>query len=56
MNIELNVSCPNAEKSMIQNNLQKFINEKRKYCIIKLSPTTDEKLIDSFYKQGFRQS
>ena len=55
MNIELNVSCPNAEKSMIENNLQKFINENRKYCIIKLSPTTDEKLIDSFYKQGFRQ-
>lgn len=55
MNIELNVSCPNAEISMIQNNLQKFLHKDRKYCIVKLAPTTDFKLIDSFYKQGFRQ-
>jgi dihydroorotate dehydrogenase len=55
MNIELNVSCPNAEKSMIQDNLQKFLNNERKYCIVKLSPTADLKLIDTFYKQGFRQ-
>lgn len=55
MNIELNVSCPNAEKTMIQNGLKQFINDKRKYCIIKLSPKADLRLIDSFYKQGFRQ-
>lgn len=55
MNIEINVSCPNAEKEMIQEGLSNFINKDRKYCIIKLSPTSDVKLIDSFYKQGFRQ-
>jgi len=40
---------------MIQDGLKQFINKNRKYCIIKLSPKTDLKLIDSFYKQGFRQ-
>lgn len=54
-NIEINVSCPNAETNMIQNGLQPFINNKRKWCIIKLSPTCDTKLIDSYYQQGFRQ-
>lgn len=55
MNIELNVSCPNAEKKMIKDGLKKFINNKRKYCIIKLSPKVDTNLIDSFYNEGFRQ-
>lgn len=55
MNIEINVSCPNAEKEMIQEGLSKFINKDRKYCIVKLSPTSDMKLVDSFYNQGFRQ-
>jgi dihydroorotate dehydrogenase len=55
MNIELNISCPNMEKKMIDNGLQCFLNNKRKWCIIKLSPTTDINLVDSYYKQGFRQ-
>jgi dihydroorotate dehydrogenase len=55
MNIELNISCPNAEKKMISNGLQDFLNDKRKWCIIKVSPTSDLKLIDEYYKQGFRQ-
>jgi dihydroorotate dehydrogenase len=55
MNIELNVSCPNAEKSMVKIGLQKFIDPNRKYCIVKVSPTTDTKTIDTFYNQGFRQ-
>ena len=55
MNIELNISCPNLEKKMIDNGLQCFLNNKRKWCIIKLSPTTDINLVDSYYKQGFRQ-
>ena len=55
MNIELNVSCPNAEKSMVNCGLQNFLNKDRKWCIIKLSPTCDKTLIDSYYKQGFRQ-
>lgn len=55
MNIELNISCPNAEKKMITEGIENFLNKKRTWCIIKLSPTTDMKLIDNYYKQGFRQ-
>ena len=54
MNIELNISCPNVDKEsdLI---LKDFLNKKRKWCIIKLSPTIDYKLIDKYYNQGFRQ-
>jgi dihydroorotate dehydrogenase len=38
MDIELNVSCPNTEKSVVENGLSQFINDKRSWCIIKLSP------------------
>jgi dihydroorotate dehydrogenase len=55
MNIELNISCPNAEKKMIDEGIDKFLNNKRKWCIIKLSPNCDIKLVDNYYKQGFRQ-
>lgn len=55
MNIELNVSCPNAEKSMVSIGLSQFLNKERKYCIIKLSPKVELNNIDSFYQQGFRQ-
>jgi dihydroorotate dehydrogenase len=55
MDIELNVSCPNAEKKMCNVDLDKFLNPSRRWCIIKLSPNTDTKLIDNYYNQGFRQ-
>ena len=55
MNIELNISCPNAEKKMINSGLQDFLNNKRTWCIIKLSPKTEMDLVDNYYKQGFRQ-
>jgi len=55
MDIELNVSCPNTEKNMISDNLDVFLNNKRDWCIIKLSPTTNFNMIDKFYKKGFRQ-
>jgi len=54
-NIEINVSCPNAEKKMVCDGLEKFLNNKRKWCIIKLSPICDKMLIDNYYKLGFRQ-
>ena len=54
-NIELNISCPNVNKSLAHNGLSDFINSKRDWCIIKLSPTTDMKLVHNYYKQGFRQ-
>ena len=55
MDIELNVSCPNTEKSLVNNGLSKFINNEREWCIIKLSPICDNKLIDKYYQEGFRQ-
>lgn len=55
MNLELNVSCPNAEKKMIATGLSGFLNDKRRWCIIKLSPKTKHEMIDNYYKQGFRQ-
>ena len=55
MNIELNVSCPNTEHGVITKGLSIFLNPQRKWCIIKLSPTADIDLINSYYRQGFRQ-
>ena len=55
MNIEINVSCPNAEKQMVYKDIEKFLNKERKWCILKLSPTVDLGLVDKFYKLGFKQ-
>ena len=55
MNVELNVSCPNTDKEMINTNLSKFLHPDRDWCIIKLSPVSDFSLIDNYYKEGFRQ-
>ena len=55
VNLELNVSCPNAEKKMINNGLSQFINSNRRWCIIKVSPNIKTNEIDMYYKQGFRQ-
>lgn len=54
-NIELNVSCPNAEKQMVCSGLEKFINPSREWCIIKISPNTSDQELQQYYKQGFRQ-
>lgn len=55
MDIELNVSCPNTEKCLVNNGLSLFMNDKREWCIIKLSPVCEKELIDTYYKEGFRQ-
>lgn len=55
MDVELNVSCPNAEKPMETLGLSRFLNPERKWCIVKLSPVCDTRLIDEYYKEGFRQ-
>jgi len=55
MDLEINVSCPNAEKKMISKNLECFLNPSRKWCIIKLSPYTTLSEVNQFYQQGFRQ-
>ena len=55
MNIEINISCPNAEKEMINDDIENFLNEERKWCILKLSPQIKLNSIDKFYNMGFRQ-
>ena len=55
MNIEINVSCPNTEKGMVDKGIHVFLNEKRKWCILKLSPIIDFEKIDEYYNMGFRQ-
>lgn len=55
MDIELNVSCPNTDKHMINKGLKVFLNKKRNWCIIKLPPIFYKENIDRFYKEGFRQ-
>lgn len=55
MNIEINVSCPNAEKSMVDQDIDLFLNKKREWCILKLSPTCKLSSVDRYYRMGFRQ-
>ena len=55
MDIELNISCPNTEKHMISNGLKPFINNKRNWCIVKLSPLEKCLTIQDLYDDGFRQ-
>ena len=67
MNIEINVSCPNHnifrgdenkndnENECVEFSLERFLNKKRKWCIIKLSPLEKLKIIDQYYDMGFRQ-
>ena len=55
MDIELNVSCPNTDKHMISSGLKPFLNGKRNWCIIKLSPIEKSLSIDRYYAEGFRQ-
>lgn len=54
-NLEINISCPNAEKKMINEDIEKFLNKDRKWCILKLSPKTNNDDIDYFYNKGFKQ-
>lgn len=55
MNIELNISCPNINKSLVHYGLKDFISKEREWCIIKLSPISEFSLIDILYSEGFRQ-
>lgn len=55
MDIELNISCPNTDKHMISNGLKPFLNNKRNWCIVKLSPLEECLTIQNLYDEGFRQ-
>ena len=54
-NLEINISCPNAEKKMICQGISKFINPEREWCILKVSPVMKNEDLLDYYKQGFRQ-
>lgn len=55
MNLEINISCPNVEHSLIASGISGFINKYRTWCIVKLSPIATHSQIDELYNQGFRQ-
>jgi len=55
MDLEINISCPNTDKKLISNGVSKFLNTKREWCILKLSPLTNSEEINSYYNSGFRQ-
>ena len=53
--MEINVSCPNAEKKMIDDEIHRFLNPNRKWCIVKVSPLIEKQKLDMYYENGFRQ-
>lgn len=55
LNIEVNISCPNVDKSNYFNDLNYFLNPNREWCIIKLSPLVTNNEIDALYENGWRQ-
>ena len=55
MNVEINISCPNVSKPDHFDNLNKFLNPNREWCIIKLSPYISNSEIDNLYNNGWRQ-
>ena len=55
MNLEINISCPNVDHKLICDDIEVFLNNKRKYTIVKLSPTDNMDLVDKLYLKGFRQ-
>lgn len=56
MDIEVNISCPNIDKdNNIYQGIEKLINPKREWCIIKLPPTISCIEIDKLYSAGWRQ-
>lgn len=57
MDIELNVSCPNVEggETYYRPELRRFLNDKREWCIVKMSPLASVEDVKRYYKDGFRQ-
>ena len=53
-NIEINISCPNSTV-LNSNHMSKLLNNKRNWCIVKLSPIEKKDTIDKLYNIGFRQ-
>ena len=49
------LAAQTLKKKMIGSGLSSFINNQRKWCIIKISPTCSDLEIDNYYQMGFRQ-
>ena len=54
-NIELNISCPNVKSMESYEGIERFIDKRRKWCIVKVSPLCPESVLDDLYRKGFRQ-
>jgi dihydroorotate dehydrogenase len=54
VNLEINISCPNAPV-VFSRELAKFLNNERRWCILKVSPRIDPSDINEYYDRGFRQ-
>lgn len=54
-NIEINISCPNLNKKLVNSNLHNFLNNQRHWCILKCGPHITEQELNNYYKIGFRQ-
>jgi dihydroorotate dehydrogenase len=53
--LELNLSCPNIEKfDSYLNGIEYFINDKREYLIVKISPLTNNIILNQLIKLGFK--
>ena len=57
VNIELNVSCPNAEVlgGNSDSRLKGFLDSRREICMVKLAHKTNVKTVKSWYDMGFSQ-
>lgn len=55
IDIEINISCPNVNKTFNRGKLYKLFDDRRRWNIIKLSPIDSSNVIDEYYNMGFRQ-
>ena len=53
--VEINISCPNLDKEVDQlyPGFDLWTQDSRKWCIAKISPQADEKLIDKLVESGY---
>ena len=54
-NLELNLSCPNCDIKTFPPLIERFLNQEREWCIVKLGAEDDHGKIDALYELGFRQ-
>jgi len=55
MDIEINISCPNVDHQLVCDDIEGFLNDKRRFTIVKLSPLDTLATVNRLYVKGFRQ-